>query len=73
MDQEADSCLTNENIETDTKPVLTIVKIKREKSLSLLCHKFLSFYPTHVEPDQQIIVCLDKMAQYLGKFFIYFS
>ncbi|RNA27449.1 Transcription factor E2F8 [Brachionus plicatilis] len=38
---------------------------RREKSLSLLCQKFLSFYPVRVEPHQRIIICLDHMAQLL--------
>lgn len=42
---------------------------RREKSLSLLCQKFLSFYPVHVNPDERIVICLDHMAQLLGTYF----
>ncbi|CAF0770606.1 unnamed protein product [Brachionus calyciflorus] len=38
---------------------------RREKSLSLLCQKFLSYYPIKVEPNETIIIKLHQMADLL--------
>ncbi|XP_064490324.1 transcription factor E2F8-like isoform X4 [Ornithodoros turicata] len=46
----------------NTKPAVS----RKDKSLGLLCHSFLSLYPEYPEPDEKIIVSLDEVAKHLG-------
>lgn len=40
---------------------------RKQKSLGLLCQKFLALYPDYPPPDKPISISLDEMATSLGK------
>lgn len=41
---------------------------RKEKSLGLLCHKFLARYPDHPDPALSNDICLDDVATELSRF-----
>lgn len=40
---------------------------RKEKSLGLLCHKFLARYPDYPSPSQKSYICLDEVTEELRK------
>lgn len=41
---------------------------RKEKSLGLLCHKFLALYPSYPNTSKASAICLDEVAEELSKF-----
>lgn len=41
---------------------------RKEKSLGLLCHKFLARYPNYPIIGESNYICLDEVAEELSKF-----
>ena len=46
---------------------------RKEKSLGLLCHKFLARYPDYPDPALNNGICLDDVATELSKYIPFFE
>ncbi|XP_035212684.1 transcription factor E2F7-like [Stegodyphus dumicola] len=52
--------------DTNTKTCILIRTNRKEKSLALICSKFLDMYPLYPSPEDKIVVSLDDVSTKLG-------
>ncbi|XP_049808456.1 uncharacterized protein LOC126251834 [Schistocerca nitens] len=68
LEQKVDSNDYDENVDSLSeyrKKVSAAIKSRKEKSLSLLCDKFLELFPLEVPPDSNLFISLDQAAAQL--------
>ncbi|XP_046395168.1 transcription factor E2F8-like isoform X2 [Ischnura elegans] len=63
------SCFNSENAANSFQPKESVdinCKPRKEKSLSILCDKFLKLYPLNVSPGKFMEISLDQATQFIG-------